>query len=271
MSFAALLALRIGFIPIELKDVLDIAIVAFLVYQLYRFIRGTVGVQIALGLAAIYVLDAGFGFLGLVTLQGLFGAVTEVFVLALIIIFQPEIRRIIFLLGRNPLVRRLVPTSARDRVIRETVEAVREMSENRIGSLIAFGRTTGLRNYAETGTALNAEVERDLLASIFFPNSPLHDGAVVIENNRIEAARCILPVSEAQRLDPHFGLRHRAAVGLSERTDAVLIVTSEETGRISVAENGRLETGITPDELHERLVDALVARRGEAEPAAGPA
>lgn len=257
--------MRIGFVPLELKDLVDIAIVALLVYQLYRFIRGTIGVQIALGLAAIYLLDVIVRIAGLTTLQALFGAVSEVFVLALIILFQPEIRRLLFLFGRNPLVRRLVPSSARERVVDETVAALREMSENRIGSLIAFGRSTGLRNYAETGTRLNADVERDLLTSIFFPNSPLHDGAVIIQDNRVEAARCILPVSEARRLDPHLGLRHRAAVGLTERTDAFVVVTSEETGRISVAENGVLHTNLSLEALRERLTEAIIERRGETE------
>lgn len=263
--------MRIGFIPIDLWDILDIAIVALLVYQLYRFIRGTIGVQIALVLVAIYLLDFLVSFAGLTTLQALFGAVSEVFVLALIILFQPEIRRLLFLLGRNPMVRRLVPRSARERVVDETVAAAREMSENRIGSIIAFSRATGLRNYADSGTRLNSDVERDLLTSIFFPNSPLHDGAVIIQDNRIEAARCILPVSEARRLDPHFGLRHRAAVGLSERTDAFVVVTSEETGNIAVAENGILYPRLSADELRVRLTEALIEQRPSAEETPPPA
>jgi len=255
--------MRIGFIPIDVWDLLDIAIVAVLVYQLYRFIRGTIGVQIAAALALIYFLDVFFGALGLTTVQALFGAISDVFVLALIILFQPEIRRLLFLLGRNPIVRRLVPTSARERVVEEVIAAVQDMSENRIGSIIAFARSTGLRNYADSGTRLNADVERDLLTSIFFPNSPLHDGAVIIQDNRIEAARCILPVSEARRLDPHFGLRHRAAVGLSERTDSFIVVTSEETGHVSVAEQGVLHPALSIPELRERLTAALIERRPE--------
>jgi len=253
--------MRIDFIPVGLRDLVDIAIVAFLVYQLYRYIRGTIGVQIALALAAIYFIDILVSVAGLRTLAALFGAISDVFVLALIILFAPEIRRLLFLLGRNPIIRRLVPISARQRVVDEVVAATREMSENRIGSLVAFARSTGLRNYAESGTRLNADVERDLLTSIFFPNSPLHDGAVIIQDNRIEAARCILPVSEARRLDPHFGLRHRAAVGLSERTDAFVLVTSEETGQISTAEHGVLHTGLTYDELRDRLAAALIEQR----------
>ena len=146
----------------------------------------------------------------------------------------------------------------------EVMGAIQEMSRDRMGSLIAFARSTGLRNYIESGTQISAEVERDLLTSIFFPNSPLHDGAVIVQGQKVEAARCILPVSDARGLDPHLGLRHRAAVGLTERTDAFVIVTSEETGKISVAENGRLDVGLSLDEVEARLLDAFSPDRGSA-------
>ncbi len=262
------LAFEIFFVPFELKDVLDILIVSFLVYQLYRLIRGTIAVQVSLLLLVIFGLNVLVRFLGLTTLQVLFGAVSEVFVIVVIILFQPEIRRLLFMLGRNPLVRRFVATPAREKAIEEMVAAAREMSENRIGSLTVFARSSGLRNYIESGTAINANVERDLLTSVFFPNSPLHDGAVIIEDQKVAAARCILPVSDARRLDPHLGLRHRAAVGLTERTDAFVVVTSEETGRISVAEDGVIHTDLSPEELHERLTEALVQRRAEDPPPA---
>ncbi|MDX1419818.1 MAG: diadenylate cyclase CdaA [Rubricoccaceae bacterium] len=260
-----LLGIRIGFIPLDLLDVLDILIVAFLVYQVYRLIRGTLAVQVALVLLAIYALDVVVQLLGLTTLRVLFGAVSEVFVLAVIILFAPEIRRLLFLLGNNPIVRRFVATPPRARITAEVAAAVAEMSENRIGSLIAFARSTGLRNYIESGTKIQADVERDLLTSIFFPNSPLHDGGVIIQGQKIEAARCIFPVSEARRLAPHLGLRHRAAIGLTERTDAFVIVTSEETGAISVAENGKLDYGLPIAAVEARLNAAFApeAKREE--------
>ena len=248
---------RIGFLPFGLPDLLDIIIVSVLVYQGYKLIRGTIAVQIALALLGIYLLNVVVGWVGLTTLRGLFGAIGDVFVLAIIVLFAPEIRRLLFLLGRNPLVRRFVSQPAREVVTEEVLAAVEEMSRNRIGSLVAFARSTGLRNYIETGTRIEAQVERDLLTSIFFPNSPLHDGAVIIQGQKIEAARCILPVSEGRGLDPHLGLRHRAALGLTERSDAFVIVTSEETGRISVAENGILAAGLTLDELRQRLEAAF--------------
>ena len=263
LALQTTLALEIGFVPFGLKDLLDILIVAFLVYQLYRVIRGTIAVQVSFLLLGIYIVDVLVRAANLTTLRALFGAISEVFVLAVIILFQPEIRRLLFMLGRNPLVRRFVSTPAREKVIDEVVAAVRDMSQNRIGSLTAFARSTGLRNYTESGTPINATVHRDLITSIFFPNSPLHDGAVVVEDDKVAAARCILPVSEARGLDPHLGLRHRAAIGLTERSDAFVVVTSEETGRISVAENGIIQTDLSVEELRNRLTEALVQRNPE--------
>ncbi|MDT0632422.1 diadenylate cyclase CdaA [Rubrivirga sp. S365] len=259
---------RIGFVPVGWLDLLDIALTAVLVYQGYRLIRGTIAVQVAVALLGIYALSEVVRAIGLTTLNTLFGAVGDVFVLAVLILFAPEIRQALFLLGRNPLVRRLVTQPPRQKITDEVVGALREMSRDRVGSLIAFARSSGLRNYVESGTQIHAEVERDLLTSIFFPNSPLHDGAVIVQGQKIEAARCILPVSDARTLDPHLGLRHRAAVGLTERTDAFVVVTSEETGKISVAENGKLDVDLSLDEVEARFNAAFSpARRDDDEPA----
>ena len=246
-------SLRIGFVPVGWLDLVDVAITAFIVYQGYRLIRGTIAVQVAVVLLGLYLLNVLVDAAGLTTLGTLFGAVGAQFVLAILILFAPEIRQALFLLGRNPIVRRLVTQPPRQKITDEVVAALEEMSRDRVGSLIAFARSTGLRNYVESGTQLHAEVERDLLTSIFFPNSPLHDGAVIIQGQKIEAARCILPVSDARGLDPHLGLRHRAAVGLTERTDSFVIVSSEETGKLSVAENGRLDVGLSLSEVEARL------------------
>ena len=263
--------LRIGFVPVGWLDLLDIAVTAFLVYQVYRLIRGTIAVQVAVALLGLYAVSEIVRAVGLTTLTTLFGAVGDVFVLAVLILFAPEIRQALFLVGRNPLVRRLVATPPRQKITDEVVAALAEMSRDRVGSLIAFARSTGLRNYVESGTQIHAEVERDLLTSIFFPNSPLHDGAVIVQGQKIEAARCILPVSDARGLDPHLGLRHRAAVGLTERTDAFVVVTSEETGKISVAENGRLDVDLTLDEVEARFTAAFSpGRRDDDEADAAP-
>ncbi len=248
---------RVGFVPVNWLDLVDIGVTAFLVYQVYRLIRGTIAVQVAVALLGLYAVGEIVRTAGLTTLDTLFGELSNVFVLAVLILFAPEIRQALFLLGRNPIVRRLVTQPPRQKITDEIMGAIEEMSRQRVGSLIAFARSTGLRNYIESGTQLSADVERDLLTSIFFPNSPLHDGAVIIQGQKVEAARCILPVSDARGLDPHLGLRHRAAVGLTERTDAFVIVTSEETGKISVAENGRLDVGLSLEEAETRLLDAF--------------
>ena len=255
---------RVGFVPIGWLDLVDILVTAVLVYQGYRLIRGTIAVQVAVALLGLYLVNVVVDAAGLTTLGTLFGAVGSQFVLAVLILFAPEIRQALFLLGRNPIVRRLVTQPPRQKITDEVVAALEEMSRDRVGSLIAFARSTGLRNYIESGTQIHADVERDLLTSIFFPNSPLHDGAVIVQGQKIEAARCILPVSDARGLDPHLGLRHRAAVGLTERTDAFVIVTSEETGKISVAENGRLDVGLSLPEVEARLLDAFSPDRRDA-------
>ncbi|MEM6328335.1 MAG: diadenylate cyclase CdaA [Bacteroidota bacterium] len=270
MSGLPLLSLfDIGFLEVRWQDLVDVAVVAFLVYQVYRLIRGTIAVQILIALLGLYIVNVIVGAFQFTTLNTLFGVVGDVFVLALIIIFAPEIRQALFLVGRNPIVRRFVQTAPRQKITAEVVAAVDEMSRTRMGSLIAFARSTGLRNYIESGTRIQADVERDLLISIFWHNSPLHDGAVIVQGQKIEAARCILPVSDARELDPHLGLRHRAAVGLTERTDAFVIVTSEETGAISVAESGRLDVNLSLGEVEARLNAAFSpdrARPSSAEP-----
>ena len=266
---APLAQVRIGFVPFGWLDALDVLLTAILVYQLYRLIRGTIAVQVALALLGLYFVNVLVRAAGLVTLSTIFGAVGDVFVLAVLILFAPEIRQALYVVGRNPLVRRFMAEAPRQHITTEVMAAVEEMGRDRVGSLIAFARSTGLRNYIESGTPIGGEVQRDLLTSIFYPNSPLHDGAVIVSGTRIEAARCILPVSEARELDAHLGLRHRAAVGLTERTDAFVIVTSEETGKISIAEGGRLEVGLSLAEARIRL-DAAFAPDRPADPPADP-
>lgn len=244
-------------ISIGIVDVVEISLVSYLLYRLYQMMRGTIAVQIALGLGALYLIQVIVRVLNMKILQALFTSIGEVFVLAVIVLFQPEIRQLLVMLGQNPLVRRFMDTTAQEEVITETVAAVEEMSRNKIGALIVFQRSTGLRSYIETGERLNAEPSHGLLLSIFHGKNPLHDGAVIIRNRRIEAARCILPVSTTMKLSPQLGLRHRAAVGITEQTDAFVIVVSEETGNISIAREGTLISKITVDELRTYLTNAL--------------
>ncbi len=244
-------------------DVLEVGLVAFLLYKLYNLMRGTIAVQIAFGLLALFVVQVVVAALDMTILDAFFGSLADVFVIAIIVLFQPELRRLLLLLGQNPLIRSIVRPRAGVDVVDEIVAATTEMSTRRIGALIAFERTTGLRSYAETGTLLRASLSRDLLLTIFYGKNPLHDGAVIIRNGLIEAARCILPVTGRSDLDPHLGLRHRSAIGLSEQTDAFVVIVSEETGQVSVAWNGELLRNLTAESLGAYLGEALGLERPE--------
>ena len=246
-----------GIIPIRLFDLLEIAVVAYALYKLYMWMRGTLAVSILVGLMALYLVQFLVDATGMKILQAMFGSLSEIYVLAVIIIFQQEIRRVLLLLGQNPLLRRFITSPAHDEMITEAVSAIETMSNTHTGALIVFMRSTGLRSFMETGESLQARVSRDLVVSLFWSQNPLHDGAVIIANGRVEAARCILPVSSSQKLSTQLGLRHRAAVGLTEQTDAFVVVVSEETGNISVVEHGVLQAGLGINELQTCLTDAL--------------
>lgn len=245
-------------IPIRVVDLIEIAIVSYVLYKLYLLMRGTIAVQLFIGILALFLIKIFVESANMTMLRVLFRQFNEVFVLAVIILFQPEIRRVLFILGKNnPLMQRFVVTPAQEGMITEVLSAISEMSQRCIGALIVFERSTGLRNYIETGTQLQSKISRDLLVTIFYAQNPLHDGALIIRNQRIEAARCILPVSNSMRMSPLHGLRHRAAVGLTEQTDAFVIVVSEETGQISLSKNGELISNLTVEELRTYLTEAL--------------
>ena len=245
-------------IPIRVIDLLEIGLVAFILYKLFLLMRGTIAVQLFIGILALFLVKILVDWANMTMLRVLFQQFNEVFVLAVIILFQPEIRRVLFILGKNnPLMQRFVVTPAQEGMISEVLSAIGEMSQRHIGALIVFERSTGLRNYIETGTLLQSKISRDLLITVFYAQNPLHDGALIIRNQRIEAARCILPVSNSMRLSPLHGLRHRAAVGLTEQTDAFVIIVSEETGQISISKNGELISNLTVEELRTYLTEAL--------------
>lgn len=244
-------------IPIRLIDLVEIGLFAFILFKLYSLMRGTIAVQIFLGIFVLLGIQFVVTWLDMTMLSALFGLISDVFVLAVIVLFQPEIRRLLLALGQNPLIRQFVAPPARDKTVSEIIAAVDQLRKQRIGGLIAIERSTGLRSYSETGSQIDALVSEDMLVTIFFEKNPLHDGAVIIRNNRIEAARCILPVSTSMKLSPHLGLRHRSAIGLSEITDALVVVASEETGKISVAMGGELVVDVSLQELREYLESAL--------------
>lgn len=251
------------FITIRFLDILDILLVAFILYQLFMLIKGTVAFNIFLGLFFVYLFWLLVKALNMELMGSIMGQFIGVGVLALIIVFQQEIRRFLLLIGTNYQVSRKfglekIFSSDKDKAdsakaIKEIVRACEIMSKSKTGALIVIPHKSELQDLIRTGERLSARVSDALIETIFFKNTPLHDGAVIIIGDKIAAARCILPVTDRRDLPGNFGLRHRAAIGVSENTDAVAIVVSEETGIISLAKNGQLETGLNPIALAKEL------------------
>ena len=248
---------KIGFITIKLVDIIDILIISYVFYKLYKLMRGTIAFQIFIALLLIIGFSLLAQMLNMQVMSWLLGKLTDIWVIAFIILFQPEIRRILLLIGRTRLARLFLKIDLNENVS-EVVEACLDFQNRGWGALIVITRTTGLQNIIETGERIDAKINKELLVSIFYPKSPLHDGAVVINNNKIEAARCLLPLSETQLLSNRsIGTRHRAGLGISEQSDAIAIIVSEENSAISIAENGRLHVCQNSDDLKERLKDAM--------------
>ena len=240
-------------------DVLDILLVAFIVYELLQFIRGTHAVQIALGGLVLVVLYWGSVLFNLQTVNWLLRTFLPFLVFGIIVVFQAEIRKGLAHLGRTPF----LGGAARKRqeeIVDEVVLATTTLAAERTGAIIVLEREMGLRSYIETGIALDAVVTYDLLVSIFHPATPLHDGAVVLQGNRVAAAACFLPLTVNPELSRTLGSRHRAAIGLSEDTDAVAVVVSEETGTVSVVEGGRIRRGLDGPALKQDLLGCLGLR-----------
>jgi len=236
--------------------VLDIVVVAVIIYQLLVFIKGTRAVQMALGLALIVVFFYFSRWIALETVSWMLTNILPYFVFVIIVIFQHEIRRALVRFGQAPLFGGF-STINRNEFYDEIVLAVRTLTTNQTGALIVIERDIGLKTYIESGIALDATLSYDLLVSIFNPSVPLHDGAVIIQNRRIAAGACFLPLTVKPRLSKELGTRHRAAIGVTEETDAVAIVVSEETGAISFAHDGEMERYIDPDTLRQRLRNAF--------------
>ena len=236
--------------------VLDIVVVATIIYQLIVFIKGTRAVQMALGLALIVVFFYFSRWVALETVSWMLTNILPYFVFAIIVIFQHEIRRALVRFGQAPLFGGF-STINRNEFYDEIVLAVTTLATNQTGALIVIERDIGLKTYIESGIALDAALSYDLLVSIFNPSVPLHDGAVIIQNRRIAAGACFLPLTVKPRLSKELGTRHRAAIGVTEETDAVAIVVSEETGAISFAHDGEIERYLDPDTLRQRLRNAF--------------
>jgi diadenylate cyclase len=239
--------------PIEVVDVL---VVALILYQLLRLLRGTQGTQVLVGLVLLAVVGVIASQFNLVLLSWLFKNSAFFVVIAVVVLFQPELRRALDQVGRlGRLGRPLSRFNPRlySQAVSEALRAVERLSARHTGALIAFERDVGLEDYAATGVRINGEISAEFLQSIFYPNSPLHDGAVIVRGNKILAAGCLLPLPEEGTVRERLGTRHRAALGLSMASDALVLVVSEETGAISVIEEGKISRNLDADALRRRV------------------
>lgn len=262
----ALTKYTMGFVPFAFIDFIDIILVAAIMFWIYRATRGTNAPYIISGIIMIYLMWVVVRTLNMELLSNILGQFVSVGVIALIIVFQPEIRRFLQMIGmrqkRFNFIARIFNRNDNTSVtiIAPIVQACREMSAHKTGALIVIGRQSDLRLITEGGIAIDAKISTPLLENIFFKNAPLHDGAVVIEGDRIVAAKCILPVTQSD-VPKSYGTRHRAAIGMSEISDAIILVVSEETGGISIAHGGTIHRDIAPDQLANLLQRHFGANR----------
>jgi len=251
-----------GFITLRWLDILDIILVAFLIYELYNLIKGTVAINIFIGIIAVYFIWKLVKFFEMDLLGELLGQFISVGVIALIVVFQQEIRQFLLLLGTPNFIQKgprsfLFWHMPQNKLIvldvSTLVYACKTLAESKTGALIVIARTNELKQFIETGEQIDAKVSQRLIENIFYKNSPLHDGALIITNNTLRAARCVLPVSENIDFPDHMGLRHRAAVGVTDVCDAIAIAISEQRGTISFATAGKMEENVTAFRLQELL------------------
>ena len=245
-------------------DLLDILVVWFIVYEVLKLIRGTRAVQMVLGGGFLVALFYGSRWGQLETVNWLIRNLAGYLVFAFIVLFQSDIRRALAHLGRAPFFRYLAKEESAEESIEELIVAAGMLSAKRVGAIIAIERQIGLRNYIEGGIPLDAVLTYDLIVSIFQTSSPLHDGAVIVQEDRVAAAACFLPLTVNPKLSRELGTRHRAAIGLTEENDAIAIVVSEETGVISVVSDGQIERSLDTDQLRRRLKSLVVQRRSGA-------
>jgi diadenylate cyclase len=251
------LLFQIGFLRVTVIDLIDVVIVAFVLYRLYGLMRGTIAAQIFLGLLLIISVSFVSQTLDMKLLSWMLKTVSDIWVIALIILFQPELRRILLLIGRNGLLTSFERYDI-NRAVDEVLSAAEELSLRRFGALIVITRTSDISLTFDTGVPLDAKLSKEMLVSIFNPKSPLHDGAVVVSGEQIRSARVVLPLSAVTRMaDVLLGTRHRAGLGISEQADVFVVIVSEETGSISYALEGRLYYNQSLDNLRLSLLQAL--------------
>ena len=254
--------MNLNFISVSFLDFVDVFFVAFLMFQVYELIKKTVAINIFVGLFSIYLLWLLVKAMGMNLLSDILGQFIGLGMIALIIVFQQEVRRFLLLLGINYSSKRKFSLErlfsfnkkkTSDMQLKSVAKACRKMAFEKTGALIIMENKTDLSDFAETGNKLNADISIRLIENIFFKNSPLHDGGMIISGDKIDAASCILPISENTMIPAHMGLRHRAAIGITEITDAFVIIVSEETGTISYAKFGEITTNIKNKDLHKIL------------------
>lgn len=259
---------KLGFLDVDFLDLLDVVLVAVLVYQVYFLIRGSIASRVFLGYVLVYGFYLLVRALGMELLSTILGQFMQVGVLALLIIFQPEIRRFLLVIGRSTNVQNtaLYQQFFGARIKTQTtwelqplLDAVKILATERTGALLVIEKKDDLKRYVESGEELNAALSKPLLLAIFNKTSPLHDGAVILTGKQIRAAACMLPVSESERITPAMGFRHRAAIGMAEHTDAAVVVVSEETGEVTFVADEELVRNISLAELETRLVRYLTA------------
>jgi len=241
---------KVGFLTFSLIDLIDITLVTWVFFKVYQYFKETRAGQMLIGLVILLISSFLFNSFGLSAMSWLVNQFQTVWVVAFVILFQPEIRRLLIYVGQTRFFQRIFKMGT-SRSLEVIVDASLQLCKKRWGGLIVIQRETGLRSYKEASVQLKAEVSTPLLLSIFNPESPLHDGAVILQNTLIEAAGCILPLTESQMILPEMGTRHRAALGITEESDAIVVVVSEERGTISTAENGRF-TNLDIDEMKLR-------------------
>jgi len=259
------LAFKIGFLELDFIDFVDAFLVAVLIYQVYRMLKGSLAFNIFIGMMLVYLIWYSVRALEMNLLQGIIGKFIDVGVIALLIVFQPEVRKFLLFLGSegNPsrfnrfmrgILSREKKAPALENNVKEITTAIGNFSESKTGAILVLSATSRLQFYANTGVSIEGHISSKLLESIFDKNSPLHDGAVIIADMKIIAAGCVLPVSDNPDLPSRLGLRHRATVGITEHSDAMAIVVSEENGQISYAINGKLVQNVSVNEINEVLL-----------------
>src|SRR6202521_2203307 len=242
---------------------IEILLLAVAIYYGYLYFRGTRGAKVLTGLAILFItLTLVSQILNLTVISWLLRSLTAFLAIALVVIFQPELRRALAELGSSQF---FSSATQKKETIDVITDAVFELASKQTGALLAIERDTAIRSFAESGVSIDCEISQELLLTIFFPKTPLHDGGVIIRNDRIIAAACIFPVSQREDLDRTLGLRHRAALGITEESDAVAIIVSEETGNISICHRGKIERGFKQGQFEKRLSELLLLENGQSE------